>query len=360
MHRSISPLLVMCVAGSFAFAVRARANPEAELLARFQRENGAGRDKLEAALTLAVKEAGELIKTDPIKAARVLREVHHGIQHATGLGREERRRLLLALQPHIHEAVLQSLVHLPRTRADVLAEYKDHEAAEGINDGIPRPKLLEVYGTLLFSNGVQCDAVVHGVGARQVRCTLHGHRLAIPGWQVPALRIMQGYYFFDYALGTFVYATPERHAAADKLWHAQAQPQNRNGFSVWDLLAQRMALHGGELTGLVRQGRPGHEIAGCVNRQLPELAWCCRDQRLDEEIEEHLHRSDVKDRQAVRGLIAAYADRAGKWQFSKQQTLSVLTPQLRAAVPNLTPMQEDRLAEFILNKAEHEMQQRPL
>jgi hypothetical protein len=97
-----------------------------------------------------------------------------------------------------------------------------------------------------------------------------------------------------------------------------------------------------------------------LDRQMPALAWCFRNPRLDREIDEHLHRSDAKDKQAVRGFIADYADKSAKWHFSKQQTLAALTPRIRAVVPNLTPEQEERLAEFILRKAEKEMQRRPL
>jgi hypothetical protein len=79
--------------------------------------------------------------------------------------------------------------------------------------------------------------VVHGVGAKHIRCTLHGHRLLIPGWQLPALRVDQGYYFFDYTLGTFLYWSNEQHAAAEKLWHAQPRKKNGRQAAIWETVA---------------------------------------------------------------------------------------------------------------------------
>jgi hypothetical protein len=357
MHRLMKPLLALCVASSATFALHVSANPEADLLKRYQLDNSAGRDKLEKAMTVAVKEAQELLKKDPAKAARMLREVLTWIERDKALSREDRRSLLTVLQPHIDEAVLQALLHLPRTGMDVLAEYRDPDAEAKSKNGIPRAKLIEAAGQLLFSNGVESDGVVHGVGGKQVRCTLHGHRLLIPGWQLPVVRVAEGYYFFDYTLGAFLYWSNEQYAAAEKLW--QAQPRKKN-VPLWDAVVAGMALHGRELTGLFRQHGSSRQVVEYLERHMPALAWCCRNPRLDREIGEHLPRTHLKDKQAIRGFIAEHADKSASWQFSKQQTLVMLRPQIRAAVPNLTPLQEERLAEFILEKAEQEMQRRPL
>jgi hypothetical protein len=362
MHRSLTALLALGAACSLMLGPRAEANPEAQLLERYRRDNAEGAAKASASVTAAVAAAKESLKTDPMQAVQSLRAAHIDLERQSNLSAGERRRLVAELQQHIDAAVHAALLKLPGGAGTAL-KYKDNADNRASNDyGAARARLVEVPATLLFCNGVQYEAVVHSVSAQTVRCTLQGQRFVFPGSLLPAIRVQQGYFLFDHALAAFIYVSKAQLNGGAQLWRARTAdhaPGNGNGAPFWEVLAKRFVNHGSHLAAVCQHGRPA-EVAAFVERHFPELERLSRDPRLEHQIGELMPDADHNYRRAIRGLIAAYADKSSNWHFSKPTTRAALIPRLRAAAPNLTPMQEERLAEFILAKAEEEMQRRPL
>jgi hypothetical protein len=371
MHRVSELLLAVGAVGGLALAapLRADANPETQLLQRFERDNRAAAEKLDEQLAEILKKAAELSKTDPAKAVQVLRDMHQRIDEEPSLTRSQRRAFVRTLQTRIDDAIQGSLWKLPRTTANPLAEFRDPDVDDrAVFDDVPRSKLAKVDGQLLFSNGVQLPGILHAVTAEKVRCTLDGQRLLIPGWQLPLLRCREGYYVFDYTLGKFLYTQEEHYAKREQQWHAHLtlapsflhDGRQRGMSSLWDTLRERFEDHGRVLTALYHHGRPVDEVADCINRHMPELAWTTQNPALDQEIDKLFLGTDREGKRAIRGLIAIHADKTLKWRFTKEQALAELTPQIRNHLPNLTPMLEGELADFILHKAELELSLRPL
>jgi hypothetical protein len=374
MHRVWKLLLAVGAAGGLALGVRALGayfNPEAQLLQRFQRDNRARAEQLNERLTEALKKAAQLHKTDPAKAVQLLRGMHQLIDDEPSLTRAERRGLIRSLQTRIGDAIQGSLWKVPRSTSNVLVEFRDPEADERpVFGDFPRPKLTEVSGRLLFSNGVELPGVLHAVTAEKVRCTLDGQRLFVPGWQLPIVRCREGYYIFDYTLGKFLDTQEGHYAKREEQWHARlglAPGSNGHGLGgprgltpLWNALRGRFEDHGRVLTALYHHGRPIDEMVECIDRHMPELAWSTQNPRLDQEIDKLFVGADRKAKRAIRGLIAAHADKTLKWQFTKEQALAELTPRIRGHVPNMSALQEAELADFILHKADLESSVRPL
>jgi hypothetical protein len=383
MHRVSQLLLAVLAAGSLALGVRAvhaqdnpyqpggaDANPEAQLLERFQRDNRAAADKLNERLNEVLQGAARLHKTDPAKAVQLLRGMHQLIDDEPSLTRAERRGLIRTLQTRIDDAIQGSLWKLPRTTSNVLVEFRDPEAEERpVLDDFPKPPLTTVDGRLLFSNGAELSGVLHAVTSEKVRCTLDGQRLLIPGWQLPVVRCREGYYIFDYTLGKFLYTQQEHYAKREQQWHVRMGLVSgfsalghggRRGVPLWDALRGRFEDHGRVLTRLYYHGRPLDEVTACIDRHMPELSWTTQDPALEKEIDKLFLGLDRGGKRAVRGLIAVHADKSLNWQFTKERALAELAPRMRRHVPDLSVMQEAELADYILHKAELELKVRPL
>jgi len=358
MHRFATVLLALFGACSLPLGVRAEGNPEAVLLKRFEAASAAGAQRARAAVSAAIDEARQHEQKSPDRTVRLLRDLQERVENDPATPRVERRKLTGLVQQHIDAVIERALLRLPRTTDNVVREYRDAD------DG-PRSRLPQAEARMLFSNGAQFDGLVHGVGGQGVRCTLQGQRLLIPGWLMPAIEVRQGCYYFDYTLHGYIYVDREQCAAAQKAWHSGRiglglTPSRAGQMPIWDALADRFTMHGDHLIALWRHQRPKDEICGCVEQNMPELVWSCRNPKLDREIEHLLPGSSGKTKRAVRSLIAQHADKTTNWQHSKAQTLALLMPRIRASVRDLTTMQEERLGDFILGKAEAELQRRPL